>query len=90
MDIESNESTKPKYIIRIKNHLNTHWEKWFDGMTITHSSEGETILEGYVIDQCALHGLLEKVRNLNLTLISVQQVVSEEKEGHNQEGEGMS
>lgn len=74
MDHENEESVQTEYIIRIKNHLNTQWENWFDGMTIIHSGEGETILKGYVIDQCALHGLLEKIRNLNLTLISVQKV----------------
>lgn len=80
MDKENEETTQTKYIIRIKNHLNTHWEKWFEGMSITHSGEGETILTGYVIDQCALHGLLEKIRNLNLTLISVQKVKDDEEQ----------
>ncbi len=70
---EGTQSTQ--YIIRIKEHLDApHWETWFGGMTITHSDNGETILSGYVVDQSALHGLLEKIRSLNLTLISVQRV----------------
>ena len=68
-----------KYIIRVKNHLDSHWENWFDGMTITHTGDGETILSGYVVDQSALHGLLEKIRNLNLILISVQKVATDEE-----------
>ena len=73
---KANEETQPaKYIIRVKNHLDSpHWETWFGGMTITTSESGETTLSGYVVDQCALHGLLEKIRNLNLILISVQKV----------------
>ena len=68
-----------KYIIRVKNHLDLHWENWFDRMTITHTGNGETILSGYVVDQSALHGLLEKIRNLNLILISVQKVDTDEE-----------
>jgi hypothetical protein len=67
-------SLPTKYILRIKNHLDSHWEEWFDGMTITQMANGETLLYGEVVDQSALHGLLEKIRNLNLTLISVQKV----------------
>ncbi len=63
-----------KYIIRVKNHLDSHWERWFDGMVITHAQGGETILSGEVVDQSVLYGLLEKIRNLNLVLISVQRV----------------
>ena len=70
---------KTKYIIRIKNHLDSHWENWFEGMTITHTGDGETILSGDVVDQCALHGLLVKIRNLNLALISVQKVDTDEE-----------
>jgi hypothetical protein len=68
-----------KYIIRVKNHLDSHWEHWFEGMTITHSDDGVTILSGDVVDQSALHGLLQKIRNLNLTLISVQKVDTDEE-----------
>lgn len=71
----TNEDFKPtKYMIRVKNHLDLHWEGWFEGMTIEHTEDGQTILTGEIIDQSALHGLLEKIRNLNLTLISVQKI----------------
>ena len=63
-----------RYEIRIKNHLDFHWERWFEGMVITLTNGGVTILSGEVIDQPALHGILEKIRNLNLTLLSVQRV----------------
>ena len=78
--ITANKGVKSaKYIIRVKNHLDSHWENWFDGMTITHTGDGETILSGYVVDQSALHSLLVKIRNLNLTLISVQKVDTDEE-----------
>ena len=59
------------YEIRIKGHLDSHWAKRFDGMTITLQDNGETLLTGLVIDQAALHGLLKKVRDLGMPLISV-------------------
>lgn len=68
-----------KYIIRVENHLDSHWEHWFDGMAITLTGDGETILSGYVVDQSALHGVLEKIRNLNLTLLSVHKVDTDER-----------
>jgi len=61
------------YEIRIHNHLDDSWHVWFDGMTITHDPNGETVLTGWVVDQSALYGLLERVRDLNLKLISVRQ-----------------
>lgn len=67
------------YRIRVKDHLDSHWEHWFDGMMITHTDDGQTLLSGAVVDQCALHGVLEKIRNLNLTLISVQKVDTDEE-----------
>ncbi len=59
------------YEIRVKGHLDQHWSAWFDGMTITNEANGDTAISGPVVDQAALHGLLIKVYNLNLTLISV-------------------
>ncbi len=73
----SKENQASKYIIRVKNHLDTNWERWFEGMTITHSGDGVTVLTGEVVDQAALHGLLEKIYNLNLSLISFQLVNSD-------------
>ena len=59
------------YDIRIAGHLDKNWAEWFDGMTITNLDNGTTQLSGDLVDQAALHGTLNKVRNLNLTLISV-------------------
>jgi len=62
------------YQIKFKSHLNESWADWFDGMTFTHESDGTTTLTGEVVDQAALHGLLKKVRDLGLPLLSVNQV----------------
>jgi len=62
------------YEIRLKGHLDQRWSTWFDGMTLTHDANGETILSGLVVDQAALHSLLIKVHTLNLTLISVLRI----------------
>jgi hypothetical protein len=67
-----------KYMIRVKSHLDLHWTDWFDGIAIIHTEDGHTILTGEIIDQPALHGLLEKIRNLNLILVSVEQMDEEE------------
>jgi hypothetical protein len=66
------DSDKPMlYQIRIKGHLGSQWTDWFEGMTITLEDNGETLLTGPVTDQAALHGLLKKVRDLGLPLVSV-------------------
>jgi hypothetical protein len=65
--------TKAIYQIRIRGYLRPEWSEWFDGMTITHESNGDTILSGSVRDQAALHGLLTRVRDSGLSLISVNQ-----------------
>ena len=59
------------YQIRIKGHLDCQWTDWFEGLTITLEEDGNTILTGPVIDQAALHGLIKKVRDLGMPLISV-------------------
>jgi hypothetical protein len=64
------------YEIRIKGHLENRWADWFDGLTITLENNGETRLSGPVTDQAALHGLLRKVRDLGMPLISVQRIES--------------
>lgn len=60
-----------RYEICLKGHLDTRWEIWFDGMTLTTWSDGTTSIRGPVVDQSALHGLLQRVRDLGLPLISV-------------------
>jgi hypothetical protein len=59
------------YEIRIRGHLNDRWADWFEGMTITRGDDGETLLRGLVVDQAALYGLLRKVRDTGLPLVSV-------------------
>jgi hypothetical protein len=59
------------YQIRIEGHLGDHWSDWFDGLTILPQSNGETLLTGLVVDQAGLFGLLRKVRDFGLPLISV-------------------
>ena len=59
------------YQIRIKGHLGPKWADWFNGLTITHEEDGNTLLAGPVVDDAALHGLLKKVRDLGMPLISV-------------------
>ena len=63
-----------RYEIRIKGHLDGRWADWFEGMTITLKEDGETLLTGPVTDQAALHGLLRKVRDLGLPLLSVNRI----------------
>ena len=62
------------YEIRIRGHLDESWTDWFDGMTIRHEDNGETLLTGTLPDQAALHGLLNRLRDLGIQLISVNPV----------------
>ena len=64
------------YQIKIKGHLSREWADWFEGLTITLGEDGDTLLTGPVIDQAALYGLLKKMRDLSLTLVSVSPVES--------------
>ena len=59
------------YEIKIKGQLDQRWSEWFGGLRLTHLDGDETLLSGLLADQAALHGLLERIRDLNLTLISV-------------------
>ena len=62
------------YQIRIEGHLGPRWSGWFEGLTITPEGDGETLLTGPVMDQAALHGLLRKIRDLGMPLISAIRV----------------
>jgi hypothetical protein len=68
------------YEIRVKGHLDGRWSAWFDGLHITNSENGVAVLSGKIVDQAALHGVLNKVRNLNLPLISVSSVDLDQQE----------
>lgn len=61
------------YQIRLKGHLGQQWTDWFEGLTVTLEESGDTLLSGPVADQAALHGLLKKVRDLGMPLLSVVQ-----------------
>ena len=76
--IQDMDSSPPVvYKIRIKGHLDERWSEWFDDMTISLEENGETLLTGPVADQAELHGLLKKIRDLGLVLVSVCPVVSQ-------------
>jgi hypothetical protein len=69
------------YQVRIKGHLGPQWADWFGGLTITPEDNGDTLLTGPVVDQAALHGLLRKVRDLGLPLISVTHAQTGQADG---------
>lgn len=73
-----NASTDPRqpmiYQIRVMGHLGSEWTEWFEGLTVTLQDNGDTLLTGPVVDQAALHGLLRRVRDLGLALLSVNRV----------------
>jgi hypothetical protein len=66
------------YRIRLKGHLAAHWAEWFGDMTISHLENGETLIEGLVIDQATLHGMLNQIRDLGLPLLAVDRVEPDE------------
>lgn len=74
LDTESDPDEPMVYQIRLKGHLGPQWADWFEGLTITLEDDGETLLTGPVVDQAALHGLLKKVRDLGMPLISAVRV----------------
>ncbi len=81
--IETHASTEDQtgpglYEIRIKGHLDDRWSDWFEGLTITLKEDGDTLLTGPVTDQAALYGLLKKVRDLGMPLVSVNRVETNE------------
>jgi hypothetical protein len=73
-DCKTGSSQPLIYQIRIEGHLGQQWMDWFEGLTITLEEDGDTLLTGPVTDQAALHGLLKKVRDLGMPLVSVSRV----------------
>ena len=73
LNSNSDPSQPMVYQIRIKGYLGSQWADWFEGMTITEDN-GDTLLTGRIADQAALHGVLIKIRNLNLPIVSVNRV----------------
>jgi hypothetical protein len=76
--MESEQVRQDIYRIAIKGHLDSEWSEWFDGLTITLVNNGETILTGPIVDQTALHGVLIKIRDLGLPLLSLTRVEPDE------------
>ena len=62
------------YAIRVGGHLDARWASWFDGFSLTNQPDGTALLEGTVADQAVLHGLLQRVRDVGIPLISVQRI----------------
>ena len=73
------------YEIRIKGHLDESWADWFDGLTIHHEENGDTVLSGSLADQAALHGVLNRLRDLGVQLISVNTVDDTSADGEEAE-----
>ncbi len=70
--MQADDSTE--YEIRVKGHLDARWSAWFDGLSLTREPDGTTVIAGPVVDQAALHGLLQKLRDVGMPLISITQV----------------
>ena len=71
------------YEIRVKGHLDGRWSEWFDGLAIANVEDGDAVLSGDIVDQSALHGVLQKVRDTGLELVSVLEVEPNRPSGPN-------
>jgi hypothetical protein len=76
--LEGRPTGLPRYEIRLQGHLAPRWAAWFDGLSLTSERDGTTALRGPVVDQAALHGLLQKVRDTGLPLVSVTELDPDE------------
>jgi hypothetical protein len=82
INLETDPDQPRIYRIRVKGYLGREWADWFEGLTVTLEENGDTVLTGPVLDQAALHGLLKKVRDLGLPLVSVCPVRPDSEEVH--------
>ena len=73
-DAATTPNQAPLYQIRLKGHLGREWTDWFGGMAVALTADGDTLLTGPVADQAALHGLLRKVRDIGIALVSVNEI----------------
>ena len=73
---EQKKDTVEIYEIKIQGHLDTKWSEWFYGLTINHEPDGNTTLNGPLADQIVLHSVLDRLRDMNLPLLSLKQIVS--------------
>ena len=69
-----------RYEIRLKGHLDARWAAWFDGLSLTCERDGASVLHGQIVDQAALHGVLRKVRDVGLPLLSVVRVEADQSD----------
>lgn len=81
--VETDPNRPTVYQIRVRSHLGSAWTDWFEGLTITPEENGDTLLTGPVVDQAALYGLLKKVRDLGVPLISVNQAETQQADVEN-------
>jgi hypothetical protein len=66
-----------RYEIRLKGHLDSRWADWLGGMSLTHAGDGTTVVAGPVVDQAALHGLLQRLRDMGVTLVSINDTTAD-------------
>ena len=76
---EQQKNTSEIYEIKLQGHLDTKWAEWLYGMSIIHEGDGSTTLSGPLPDQAVLHSVLDRIRDMNLQLISVYHIVSDEQ-----------
>jgi hypothetical protein len=86
MDLDNNTDQTLFYEIRVKGHIDCEWSEWFDNLSITHEPDGVTLLSGPFNDQAALYGLLKRLNEFGLTLISFKKVEPDPDETHRKGG----
>ena len=77
-----------QYEIRVEGHLGARWTAWFDGLVVFQEEDGTTVLRGSVVDQAALHGLLQRLRDIGIPLISIAPIEDSTTEGYAPRHEG--